>query len=1132
MEFVADFHIHSKYSRATAKNLDLENLYINAQLKGITVLGTGDFTHPGWWRQIRQKLVRAEGGLFKLNESIARQCDQNVPPPCRRDVRFMLVTEISNIYKKADKTRKNHNLVFLPDLDSAQTLINRLDKIGNIRSDGRPILGLDARNLLEIVLETSDEGYLIPAHIWTPWFSLLGSKSGFDCIEECFEDLSHHIFALETGLSSDPPMNWRVSSLDRFALVSNSDAHSPAKLGREANLFDTNLSYGAIKKALEGGEEGFLGTIEFFPEEGKYHLDGHRKCGFRSMPAHTNELDKICPVCAKPLTLGVLYRVEQLADRPENYRCESARFHQNLIPLEDILSEVYQVGPKTKTVTQAYQRLIQRYGSEFYILRDIPLEDLKKFNYPLVAEAILKMRKNDVHFDAGYDGEFGKVRLFNADERDRLQGQCCLFETTGEKKTAQVKKTQKIASKFIPKPTSQFPQSAKKPVKKIFIFNSGQQAALDHCQGPLIIIAGPGTGKTRTITSRITALIKTGKVKADRILAITFTNQAANEMRNRLTDMLDGSTVTAQLHIGTFHGICLGLLKQVHGADSLSIADETLKKSIMADALYQLKSKGHRFDFSDDFFLQIISKAKQQLLGPTDDLGSVLETGQQDAVSQTVAKVYQTYQDLLNLQNLVDFEDLIYQTVCLLKKDSAWRRKLQERFSCIFADEFQDINYSQYQFIRLLAPEKANLCVIGDPDQAIYGFRGSDVRYFTKIIDDYPESRIVFLSQNYRSTKTILNSSFQVIKGRQIQIRQGSGARTYSNRSTDQCLTIADAPSARSEAVAIGCSIEKLIGGTGFHAVDFGKVGDSGEGSLSFMDIAILFRTMEQGRLIRDVLESAGLPCQLASRQDWRSRPTVAKFIALLRIIAGQGAFWDLTHLQDLTSAPIGKNTLLAFKNWSYEKKLNLAAALQTLTKNPVPEFNKVQRFELEALICFVNSIKQKTAGFNLSQTLSHLADMTGHQSWFKNENFQELAQRAGSYEDNILGFLNDLALKKDTDFYHPGAQKIALLTMHAAKGLEFEVVYIAGCEQGLIPFKHHRDNGAGSIDEERRLFYVAMTRAKEQLFLTWSRKRVIYGKILDGELSPFVKKIEKDLIQHMNQTGQKKRRCEQLSLF
>jgi DNA helicase II / ATP-dependent DNA helicase PcrA len=428
MNFIADFHVHSKYSRATARRLDLENLYVSAQIKGIGVIGTGDFTHPAWWAELCAKLVPAEEGLFALAPEIARACDAQVPPACRRPVRFMLVTEISNIYKKEGRTRKNHNLVFMPDRQTAGRFNRRLDGIGNVRSDGRPILGLDARNLLEIVLDTTPMGYLVPAHIWTPWFSLLGSKSGFDSVEQCFEDLSDHIFALETGLSSDPPMNRRVSGLDRFALISNSDAHSPAKLGREANRFDTDLSYTAMRTALQGADGGgFLGTIEFFPEEGKYHVDGHRKCNFRCLPSETRSLNNVCPVCGTPLVLGVLNRVEQLADRPSGVAPPADRPFCSLIPLREVLAEVLQSGPTTKTVATAYHRLVARFGAEFDILGTVAREDLDRCGIALLGEAIDRMRSGRILFDPGYDGAFGRLRIFDAAEREALKGQRSLF---------------------------------------------------------------------------------------------------------------------------------------------------------------------------------------------------------------------------------------------------------------------------------------------------------------------------------------------------------------------------------------------------------------------------------------------------------------------------------------------------------------------------------------------------------------------------------------------------------------------------------------------------------------------------------------------------------------------------------
>lgn len=429
MKFIADLHIHSHFSRATAKNLNFENIYIAAQLKGITVVGTGDFTHPGWFTEIKEKLVPAEEGLFKLKDEIADKCDQKIPLECRGMVRFILVSEISSIYKKNNKTRKIHNLVFIPELDLAEKFNSKLDKIGNIKSDGRPILGLDARDLLEILLETSEEAFLIPAHIWTPWFSLLGSKSGFDTLEECFEDLSTYIFAVETGLSSDPAMNWRVSGLDGLTLVSNSDAHSPLKLGREANIFNTKLSYKSIKSALESGDpNSFLGTFEFYPEEGKYHLDGHRKCEMRFWPDKTRKLDGRCPICKKPLTLGVLYRVEELADRPEGVKPKRHHPFYSIIPLVEILSEILKVGPGSKKVVGNYRALLEKLGPEINILNKLNIKTIEKAGGPLLGEAIARMRRNEVVILPGYDGEFGTIKIFNPNEREKLLAQKTLLQ--------------------------------------------------------------------------------------------------------------------------------------------------------------------------------------------------------------------------------------------------------------------------------------------------------------------------------------------------------------------------------------------------------------------------------------------------------------------------------------------------------------------------------------------------------------------------------------------------------------------------------------------------------------------------------------------------------------------------------
>jgi DNA helicase-2/ATP-dependent DNA helicase PcrA len=423
MTFIADLHIHSHYSRATSKTLNPENLSLWAQKKGITVVGTGDFTHPGWVAELQEKLDDAGDGLYQLKPDLQKAVDSQVPATCLSPTRFLLSGEISCIYKKNGKTRKVHNLILMPDMESVLRLNKKLDRIGNIHSDGRPILGLDSRDLLEITLEASDRAFFIPAHVWTPWFSVFGSKSGFDTLEECFEDLTPHIHALETGLSSDPPMNRCLSVLDDYLLVSNSDAHSPSKLGREANIFDTDLKYPDMIRAMTDGK-GFLGTLEFFPEEGKYHLDGHRKCQVRFQPSETIAHDGLCPVCGKPLTVGVLSRVDELADRKSP---KLSKDFFSLVPLPEVLSQLLNCGPATKKVSGVYEKLLMDLGPELQILMDEPLVNIEDAGGPLLSKAIDRMRRDKVIRLGGYDGEFGVIKFFDESEKQAVAGQMALF---------------------------------------------------------------------------------------------------------------------------------------------------------------------------------------------------------------------------------------------------------------------------------------------------------------------------------------------------------------------------------------------------------------------------------------------------------------------------------------------------------------------------------------------------------------------------------------------------------------------------------------------------------------------------------------------------------------------------------
>lgn len=417
MKFTADLHIHSKYSRACSPDLDLEHNYVWAQLKGINIVGTGDFTHPQWMKEIKEKLEPAEEGLFKLKDSYAATMDKLVPEACRADVRFLLTVEISNIYKRLDKVRKVHNCIFVPSFKAAEKIQSQLGKIGNISSDGRPILGLSSHDLLDITLQSDPQAMFVPAHIWTPWFSVLGSKGGYDRIEDAFGELTKHIFAVETGLSSDPLMNWRLKQLDDYVLVSNSDAHSSPKLGREATMFDTEFSYPAIYRALsDPNDKGLIGTIEFFPEEGKYHYDGHRICQTRMHPKETIKNNGLCPVCGKDVTVGVMARVEELADRDEGKKSKRSRPFVNLIPLPEVIAEAKGVGPSSKQVNLTYQTMLAKLGNEFHILQNVSLAEIEKAAGERIAEGIRRVRTGKVNIAAGYDGEFGTIHLFSDEE--------------------------------------------------------------------------------------------------------------------------------------------------------------------------------------------------------------------------------------------------------------------------------------------------------------------------------------------------------------------------------------------------------------------------------------------------------------------------------------------------------------------------------------------------------------------------------------------------------------------------------------------------------------------------------------------------------------------------------------------
>jgi len=1130
--YVADLHIHSHYSRATSKDLDLEHLAQWAQLKGVQVVATGDIAHPGWLAELQEKLEPAEDGLFRLKAEVLAPIQTAVPATCQAAVRFLLGGEISNIYKRHDQVRKVHNLCFFPSFAALERFQARLERIGNIRADGRPILGLDSRDLLEITLETDDRGYFIPAHIWTPWFAMFGSKSGFDSVEECFGDLTDQIFAVETGLSADPPMCWRVSDLDRYTLISNSDAHSAPKLAREACLFNTPWSYDALFGALKSGDpDQYLGTLEFFPEEGKYHFDGHRKCEVRWHPQTTIAHGDRCPVCGKAVTVGVMHRVEELADRPEGEKPARTHPYRNLIPLPEILAEVEGAGSGSKRVQSAYVDLLGKLGNELHILLDAPLEQLEKAHTPLLAEAVRRMRAGEVQIAGGYDGEYGVIQIFAPGEKTGLAApQLGLFgapERTkeiagagdldkvaleGESPTGQQAEmpAQHELARSVPAPQAKNGSPTHPPTSLheetpayhspthpitthpishhlLAPLNEKQRAAATCTDQSVIILAGPGTGKTRTLTVRMAHLLTAKGVAPEQMLAITFTNKAAEEMRARLTGLLGESTV-GRLTIKTFHALGAQILQEAGEALGISptfaIASEsdqrTLLKGIVPDASEQTLTA----------LLTQISTAKDELFAP--DEPTLAERFPEPA---NFAELYGRYAAGLRANRLLDFGDLIYQTVRLLETQPATRERYQARYRWVAVDEYQDINYAQYRLLRLLTPPETNLCAIGDPDQAIYGFRGAKREYFLRFQADFPEAKLLQLDQNYRSTQTILAAAVQVITE---GTDRAAALQIWSDFVDQTKLQIYQAPTDKAEAEYVVHQIEQLVGGTSYFSLDSGRATGAEERVRSFGDFAVLYRTSAQSRLLIEAFERSGIPYQTVGQTPLVDYKEIRQILAYLWLALNPTA----TFYQEQVYANARRKDLARIGYF-----LPKLQAMQGV--NPVA-----------ALIDQVAEFLR--------------IDLEEKPTEAQQERIARLRRRSINFEGELHAFLQATLLQHETDHYDPRADRVTLMTLHAAKGLEFGVVFIVGCEETLLPYT--LAGRSSDSEEERRLFYVGMTRAQQRLILLHAKRRLLYGQRLENPPSRFLNDIATTLKELQALAGRKSKKEAsaelQLSLF
>jgi uncharacterized protein (TIGR00375 family) len=1021
--FIADLHIHSKYSRATSKNCVPEVLDLWARQKGLNLIGTGDFTHAAWRAELREKLEPAEEGLYALKKAHRLQGPLN---SAAFSPRFMVSGEISGIYKKNGKVRKVHSLILLPSLEAADALALRLEAIGNLHSDGRPILGLDSRDLLEITLESCPEAMLIPAHIWTPHFSLFGAYSGFDSIQECFEDLSCHIHALETGLSADPPMNWRLSALDHFAMVSNSDAHSPANLAREANLFDCALSYAGMKNALEqppGG--GFQGTLEFFPEEGKYHYDGHRSCGVCQRPADTIAAGGVCPICGGRITVGVLHRVERLADRPEGFKPKNARHFESLVPLPELIAASTGHSPASREGKRLYTRLLTQVGPELFTLRLAPLEEIKVQGGALIAEGIRRLREGRVEIRPGFDGEYGRVKIIDRAEFAAFSGQLSLLPGA-EKGHTQRPETPKAKK-----------EGKKLDFKAVLAQNDGalpkglnpeQERAVLSASPVVAVIAGPGTGKTQTLVSRIQHLIHSG-VPAGEIVALTFTNKAAAEMRARLSTQLGGGQA-ALPHIGSFHSVCLRLL----GAEEcLAVLDDGSALSLLEELIGELGLK----------------------LNPREGLSEIsrIKNGAKtlDEAAGLPAGLYEAYCERLGQYGVIDYDDILLKA---LQAEGGG-------FAYILVDEFQDTNPLQYALLRKWSQGCKGLFVIGDPNQSIYGFRGADSRCFAWIERDYPSAETIRLLQNYRSTPEILRCAAGALKERRGQALQAARPSGGPVRLFKVDTTLA-------EAIFVAKRIAEFIGGADMLGSE--KRGKKGEKAnlYGLSEIAVLYRTNRQARLLEDCLGKEGIPYTVTGREEHLGAPEAQGVLGFFRFLLNPADLLALRSALRAYGASAAEAASALARYMGEEKGL---ASLARILGEAHPFCALLHRFAPLARARRPDSLLEKLVAMGPGGPFPSLEKLLGS---------------AACHED-MASFLRIVALGQEGDLVRRGGKSyakdaVSLMTLHAAKGLEFPVVFVCGLTEGVLPFVSYK--GESDPDEERRLFYVGMTRAKNELLL------------------------------------------------
>ncbi|MDR1856391.1 MAG: UvrD-helicase domain-containing protein [Desulfovibrio sp.] len=1035
MSFVADLHVHSSFSRATSRSITLSHLAGWGACKGIGVLGTGDFTHPKWRGLMERDLVLDEAtGFYRLGEeSWKRERALHPLPKDAAPPLFCLQAEISSIYKRHDKVHKVHNLVYVPTLEDANAFSRRLEAIGNLSADGRPILGLDSRDLLELLLETCQGAVLVPAHIWTPWFSVFGSRSGFDSLEECFGDLTDHVFALETGLSSDPPMNRMVSGLDDRVLISNSDAHSGANLGREANRFDGPPSYAGMFAALRTsarrgtpgpGECAFLGTVEFFPEEGKYHLDGHRACGVVVTPGKDPDA-KVCPVCGKPLTLGVLHRVLDLADRAEPPDLPGEPESRYLIPLAQVIAEILHAGVTSKKVQERYTDVLQRLGPELDVLTELPEEDVRRFWEPL-GEAVHRIRRGEVRKEGGFDGQFGVIRVFDPDERTSMGRRPRAVSGIPAREAATAPSPRPGAPTGGPAvetgdEAKTAPKTDAAPPVPADGLSDAQRAAMLAMPGPILIMAGPGAGKTRVLVGRLLHLLSEGTPPED-ILCLTFTRRAAEEIKERLHARLPGAPLPT---CDTLHGHGWHLLRQTF-PDAVPLSEEA------AFGLFRIANPDTPARTLRSLW-QETALCRETLTPMGDESAACFEA-------------YRRAKEA-SRPRLLDFADV------LEFMSGAAVAPVRH----LLVDEVQDLSPLQLGIVRrLVAEDGRGFFGIGDPDQAIYGFRGARGVTEDTLRDIWPHVRTHRLAESYRAGQGVLDMARRLLEG---NARCGALTAHHPIPTAMRCFV---APNPAAEAAKIARIVSRLLGGSSHTLQDATRRGENDEldgiaGELAPSDIAVLVRLKAQMPVVLSALQTAGVPAIAPADGDIADDPLCARLLDLvargLGMPHGGGGDAEALPWRDPLPSPSAMSEWIDRQPWA-------------------------------------------GAGTAHSRAWRHLCALwTGNPDWRR--------------------ILETVAWQREAELARARAEHVQILTMHASKGLEFKAVFLPGLEEGILPFSRrilygdaNAKEGDAGLEEERRLMYVGLTRASHALFLSACLERTLAGRKIALAQSPLLEAI------------------------